>query len=292
MCDVPSWSAMEAVKHRVSHRTFEGRPLASNVRGEIELALQHPPPAPFGVRVRLALVDTTAGDRPVRMGTYGIIRGATSFLVGAVQKGEHAEEDFGFVMEWAILRATSLGLGTCWLGGTLRRGEFAAAMGLEPGEFIPAATPVGYAAERRALVDSVTRLGARSATRKPWETLFFRGDFGTPLTRDDAGAYATVLELVRQAPSASNRQPWRIVMDRDGQAFHLFLQRTAGYGYPGVDLQRIDMGIAMCHFQLSAHELGLGGTWRGPGIDVGTLPSRTAYVVSWHASDVADKRRR
>ena len=35
------------------------------------------------------------------------------------------------------------------------------------------------------------------------------------MTKEDAGVYELPLEMVRQAPSAVNRQPWRVVM-RDG----------------------------------------------------------------------------
>jgi len=70
-------------------------------------------------------------------------------------------------------------------------------------------------------------------------------------------------------------------------AWQFFLARTPGYG-GGVagkllgiaDMQRVDMGIAMCHFELSARELGLPGRWRhlpAPP-DAG---SRAEYVVSW-----------
>ena len=37
-----------------------------------------------------------------------------------------------------------------------------------------------------------------------------------------------VLEMVRRGPSASNKQPWRVV--RAGERWHLYLQRTRGYG--------------------------------------------------------------
>jgi len=60
--------------------------------------------------------------------------------------------------------------------------------------------------------------------------------------------------MVRIAPSASNKQPWRIVKIEG--AWHFFLERTKGYG-DGIifkllklaDIQRLDMGIAMCHFE-------------------------------------------
>jgi hypothetical protein len=51
-----------------------------------------------------------------------------------------------------------------------------------------------------------------------------------------------------------------------------------------VDLQRIDMGIAMSHFELTAKELGLNGSWGVMSPSVSVLPDRTAYVQSWIAS--------
>jgi hypothetical protein len=111
--------------------------------------------------------------------------------------------------------------------------------------------------------------------------LFFRDTFETTLAENDAGRYSKVLEMVRWAPSASNRQPWRIILDRSRRAFHFFLQRTAGYPSPGADLQRLDMGIAMCHFELSARELGVDGHWEVLPVEIGALPDRTSYVATW-----------
>jgi len=49
-----------------------------------------------------------------------------------------------------------------------------------------------------------------------------------------------------------------------------------------VDLQRIDMGIVMCHFALTARAAGLEGGWRAldPAPDG---PEGAAYVASWIA---------
>ena len=45
-------------------------------------------------------------------------------------------------------------------------------------------------------------------------------------------------------------------------------------------LQRVDMGIAMCHFELTAHELGLQGSWI---VDEPKLmkPEGAEYTVTW-----------
>ena len=75
-----------------------------------------------------------------------------------------------------------------------------------------------------------------------------------------------MLEVVRWAPSASNKQPWRVVRGR--KRWHFYLARTKGYGkglltslVKLADLQRVDMGIAMCHFELAAREAGIEGRW-------------------------------
>jgi hypothetical protein len=51
-----------------------------------------------------------------------------------------------------------------------------------------------------------------------------------------------------------------------------------------VDLQRLDLGIAMSHFELTARELGLGGRWEKRPTSLSPLPERTEYVQSWIAS--------
>jgi hypothetical protein len=91
--------------------------------------------------------------------------------------------------------------------------------------------------------------------------------------------------MVRIGPSASNKQPWRII--RDGKNWHLFIQRSFFYGprtlgLVGIaDMPRVDAGIAMCHFGLTARELGLHGKWEvaDPGLE--SLGARTEYSATW-----------
>ena len=49
-------------------------------------------------------------------------------------------------MESLILYATSLGLGTCWIGGTFKKGQFAKAIDLKGDEILPIVLPIGYEA--------------------------------------------------------------------------------------------------------------------------------------------------
>ncbi len=278
----------EIIQERFSCRTYQKRPIDVDTLDQLTDFINATQTGPLDNRMKFALVSATDADaKALRgLGTYGFIRGATGFIVGAMGDGNTAIEDFGYLMELIILKVTDLGLGSCWLGGTFTKSRFAKKISLSNGETIPAVTSLGYIAKNPRWVDGKIRAAAGSDKRLPWEKLFFDGDFEIPLPKNAAGEYGLPLEMVRIAPSASNRQPWRIV--KDGDNWHFFLRRTRGYRTSNyakmlqmADLQRIDMGIAMCHFDLTAREYGIEGSWqvRDPGLAVqGEL---TEYSVSW-----------
>jgi hypothetical protein len=92
--------------------------------------------------------------------------------------------------------------------------------------------------------------------------------------------------MVRIGPSASNKQPWRVV--KDDNAFHFYLQRTKGYRENSLtrflglaDLQRLDMGIAMCHFELTSREEGLNGKWLSVEPAIKKPDPLIEYTASW-----------
>ena len=120
------------------------------------------------------------------------------------------------------------------------------------------------------------RKAIKADERLPFESLFFDGDASTPLSREKAGNLAVPLEMVRLAPSAVNKQPWRVIV-KDGTA-HFYCKRSKGMGGGDLDMQMIDMGIALCHFALAARECGLDAEFmqNDPG-----LTEDMAYVASY-----------
>lgn len=274
-------SVTDLIRIRRSWRSYREEPISNRDRNRIQTFLFSLDCPPFGSAVRFVLEDTKGKGPGMVKGTYGVVTGARSFLVGILRPSGGAFEDFGYLFEASVLFITSLGLGTCWMGGTFNRGSFADMAQLEDGEIIPAVSPVGMAADRRSFVDSLFALTAGSRSRRPFSALFFQDSFEKPLSAGEGGAFAEALEMVRLAPSATNRQPWRIVM-KEG-ALHFYLTRNIGYSYlfGKVDLQRIDMGIAMFHFERTLLEQGMGGSWKmaDPGIE--DVPFMTEYVVSW-----------
>jgi nitroreductase len=278
------------IERRFSCRTYRDEPIKDERRHELDAYLAALQRGPFGTSLRFKLVAASEGDAQILrgLGTYGFIKNAPGFILGAVPiEGQMNLEDFGYAMEDVILFATALGLGTCWLGGTFRKSAFAARLALGDGEVMPCVVSVGRPAGQRSLIDRLIRPTVGARHRLPWSSLFFDRHFGAPLSPEKAGAFAGPLEMVRLAPSASNKQPWRIV--RDGPAWHFYLARTSGYlrGMGGyfvtADLQRVDMGIALCHFVLAAREAGLSGRWVLDEPHLSRPGDQVEYTATWLA---------
>lgn len=217
--------------------------------------------------------ETEAG---VKLGTYGMISGASLFMAGILDRNEKDAARFGYVFEKAILYATDLGLGTCWLGGTFNRNDFSKNLEISEEEFIAVVSPIGYRSDKKRLVSNLMRAAIKADKRIEWSTLFTDGN-KVPLTKESAGRYAEPLEMLRLGPSGSNKQPWRGILTDD--AFHLYICRTKGYPMKNFDVQMNDIGIAMCHFELTANELGLSGEWHK--LPEAALHGDWEYVISW-----------
>lgn len=283
-----SKSITEIIQTRYSCRSYEERVIDDETRQRLSEIASSTAVGPFGTKPRFQLVAASAEDRAALkgLGTYGFIKGATGFIVGATSIAGKSFEDFGYLMELIVLHATDLGLGTCWLGGTFTKSSFAAKIATRDGETVPAVASVGHIAQRPRALDSMIRRSARSDKRLPWQRLFFENGFSTPLSSETSGAYSVPLEMVRLAPSASNKQPWRVVSV--GNSWHFYLARTKGYGqgrfmraWTNADMQRLDMGIAMCHFEQTASELGLAGRWVIDEPDIAGMDELTEYTASW-----------
>ncbi|MDE7375958.1 MAG: hypothetical protein K2N16_03825 [Muribaculaceae bacterium] len=266
------YSVVDAIKRRHSVRTYQNKPLSEEDLIKIKdyaAGLSNP----FGAQVVVGILQKNIGGEPVKLGTYGVIKGASTFLGASVAPGEHALEGLGYAFEDLVLYATSLGLGTVWLGGTFSRGDFRRAMNQPDGWLLPIVSPIGYPAEGRSMIEKITRKMAGSDSRKPWSDLFFDGDFLTPLTEEAAGEWREALEMVRLAPSATNSQPWRVV--RRGGEFHFYASCKDYSGF-----KPIDMGIAMQHFDATLRSQGIEGQFVTDNPNM-VLPANCAYVMTW-----------
>lgn len=261
----------QLIRERKSVRSFDGRVPEEAL---LEALLRSDVANPFDISVRFRLLH--AGEHGL---VCPVVSGTELYIGGKLRKSPHANEAFGYSFERLVLRAQALGLRTVWLGGTMNRNAYEKAMELENDEMMPCATPIGHGAKKMSVKESIMRKAIRADERLPFSSLFFRDSFDRPLSPAEAGALTEPLEMVRLAPSAVNRQPWRVLL-RDGAA-HFYLKRAKAFGGGDLDMQRIDMGIALCHFELTAREAGLQPRFilSDPGIAADGLEYIASYIM-------------
>ena len=265
----------ETIKKRRSVRNYTGEPLREEHKILITnyiAGLKAPFDAPS---VRIQLIHANQGTGRVKLGTYGFIGGASDFLTLVFEKNSSfplMEEAAAYTFEQVILFCTSLDLGTCWLGGSFSRKDFAGQVNLKPNEILRIVSPVGYINPKRRFSEMLLGSEGKHLSRKPFEALFFQGDFQKPVLNATAGIYENPLEMVRIAPSANNQQPWRIILD--GDKLH-FYQHVSSIGFAAIDL-----GIALCHFEQTCKEFEIPGKYI---VLENEAPKKKGekYVISW-----------
>ncbi len=263
----------DIVKNRRSVRTYDGKEITADDREKL-CAFMENIKNPYGIDVEFKLLD--AGEHGLKC---PVVVGTDLYVGGKMKRVPSAFEAFGYSFEMLVLYAQSLGIGSVWLGGTMNRPAYEAAMALSEDEMMPCASALGYPAKKMSLRESMMRKAIKADERLPFEALFLDGSFDAPLSEDKADKLADPLRMVRLAPSAVNKQPWRAVVGDD--VVHFYLKRSSGFGnHEVLDMQRIDMGIALCHFDLAAQELGMKPSLikEDPGIphDDGTV-----YIASY-----------
>ncbi|MCM1349526.1 MAG: hypothetical protein NC338_08955 [Firmicutes bacterium] len=252
-----------AILERRSVRTFNKEQLidASKV-GELQKAVTAVS-SPLGGRWKIQLMDCGEDALAKSPSTYGVIRGATLFLLLWTGSDTVSRISGGYALEQVVLRATHLGLGTCWLGGTFRAKSFGDANveGME----LTIVCPVGVPAQRERLLARAFSAIAGSCKRKPFDELF---KFANSVARE---RFAHPLEMMRLAPSSVNSQPWRAIASDSGVDF---------YRVGSSKLNDVDLGIGLCHFSLTLPETLRRGRFVSatPGVDA---PKNWKYFISY-----------
>lgn len=239
-----------------------------------------------GDNINLTILEKGAGEKKMKL-AYGAIKGNNTYLLGVTKDDPIARLNYGYLMEKVVLRATELGVSSCWIGYFDH--DYFDDIILEKGSVIPGLVIIGYGAEKKTIPEKLMRYAVGASQRLTWEKLFFNHQTQVPINRsqidsDSDGTlykYSESLEMLRLAPSASNTQPWRIFFDEKCDTFH-FYKKSKNRIYESMGMHELDMGIAMAHFELTSLSNNLNGSWIiYPDIEKTRLPDDLQYIISW-----------
>ena len=234
----------------------------------------------LGETIDFRIIEVDLNDDKQLKLNYGMIKNNRNYILGFAKDNAQSRANYGYLMELIILKATELGLGTCWIG--VFDAEYFSDLQIPKGNIIPSLAIFGYEDKGFSLVDKLTRYVVKATKRKEMNELFFIGNFNTPITKEVAGEYLYPLEMLRLAPSAGNTQAWRILREKDKNNFH-FYKKPVSENYEKKGLHDVDLGICSSHFQIAAESKGLKGKWIIAEDKSINKPETFVYSHSWIA---------
>jgi nitroreductase len=248
--DIPYSRWYRTIEKRRSRRRFDLEPLKADVLSHMASVCADFRP----YHNARSVVVTESPDKVFKgaIGPYGKIKGAPAFIafIGDMDS-PNVWEQVGYTGEGIILEAEALNLATCWVAGFFRPKVVASLTEIGKRERVLTVTPIGYAAKRHSLEESVMTGFGLTHRRRPLSGLV------SGLQESEWPRWVKLaLEAARLAPSAVNRQPWRFKVEPNSITVSVnTVHREYGLS------KRLCCGIAMLHIEVAALTCGIRGSW-------------------------------
>ncbi len=208
---------MEAIRARHSVRRYTGAPIAPELIAALEEEIAA---CNRESGLHIQLVTGVPDAFSAFLAHYGWLSGAMDYIALVGRPG--MEEACGYYGERLVLTAQMLGLNTCWLGGTYRKGktDFEA----DKGEKLYLIIAVGYGKTQGSPRRSKS-YGTVAVTDREAPNWFRRG-----------------VEAALLAPTAINQQRFKLIL-RNGA--------VTAKALPG-PYTKVDIGVIKYHFEIGA----------------------------------------
>lgn len=214
----------EAIKARHSVRSYDGRPLSSELKSAIEAQI-----GVINAEAGLHLQLVTNEPRAFKgFASYGSFKGVTNYIVVAGKKSADLGEKAGYYGEKVALLCQTLGLNTCWVGLTYKKVKDAFELAAD--EKVVCLISVGYGVNQ----------GVGHKVKTPEDV--------SNIAETSPEWFRKGLELALLAPTAINQQKFAFELTVEGgKAKVKATKKFSLAGYTDVDL-----GIVKLHFEIGA----------------------------------------
>lgn len=220
---------LEVMEARHSVRRYNDQPIEGMVLSELLDTIAQVNKE-SGLHIQLILNEPAVFS--TGLATYGKLAGVKNYISLVGEKSSKLEELVGYFGQKIVLKATELGLATCWVGLTYGRRKSTAIV--EPNEKEVCVISIGYA-DQQTFPHKSKSIEELSVVRGPMPDWFRRG-----------------MEAVQLAPSAMNRQKVKFTLH----------EKTVTATVSRGSFADVDLGIAKLHFELGAGEDNF--TWGKP----------------------------
>lgn len=212
---------LQAIAERHSVRRYRAVPVAEEVveclRAEVE-----------SINRRCGFSFSVVTNEPrsfKNVFAYGKFENAVNYIIVAAPRGDAASRLCGAEGERLVLALQAMGLNTCWVG--LSYTKTSPAFNVPQGHKVRCVISFGYGQTQGPTrkTKSIEQLSNADADSPEW--------------------FLAAMRAVQLAPTAINQQKFHFTLNPDGTVAPRPLFSLVGY-------TQIDLGIAICHFNLAA----------------------------------------
>jgi nitroreductase len=222
---------LDAIELRQSRRTYLNTPIAVSSLRKLKAAIDEYNQL-SGLSIQF-IDDGHEAFQGINI-SYGMFHGVRSFIaIVAKTSDQNAKEKAGYYGELLVLKATKLGLGTCWVGGSFNRKHCPCKVLSD--EALLIIITIGNVADRKDLKENIIYKLVRRHTKSLEE--LYSSDTPVP------DWFLKGMKAVQKAPSANNRQP--VYFSYKSGIVTAQVKSTDNH-------EQINLGIAKAHFEIGA----------------------------------------
>lgn len=214
---------LQAIENRHSVRSYTEKRIEGETLAELQqLVAQCNAEGRLNIQLCINEPDAFSGI----MAKYGKFSNVRNYIALVGKKSSDLDEKCGYYGERLVLEAQCLGLNTCWVGASYRKGK--AAVKLPDGQKLVMVIAIGYG-QSPGSGHRVKPIEDLCIVNGPMPEWFRKG-----------------VEAAQLAPTAMNQQKFRFQLSGNN------VRALTGVGF----YTKLDLGIAKYHFELGA---GMGG---------------------------------
>lgn len=210
----------EAINVRHSVRSYTDRKIDEDIKNELNRVIEECN-IDGDMNIQLCTDEPKAFDN--FMARYGKFKNVKNYIAIIGKKGKNLQEKSGYCGEKIVLKATQLGLNTCWVG--LTYGKRKTECKINDGEKLCCVIALGYG-ETNGVSHKTKTIEELSRVNGEMPDWFRRG-----------------MEAARLAPTSINQQKFLIILE-DGN----IVKAKALNGF----YSKLDLGIVKYHFEVGA----------------------------------------
>lgn len=230
----------EAIFYRKSIRKYKPVALSRETLNNIEALISKTKRLYEEINMKIHIVEDGTKIQEISkgiVGSYGKIL-APHYLVITSEEKEGFQENIGYTLEQVVLKLTTMGIGTCWIGGFIKKELLNGIIEIPKGQ-----KPVIVISFGVPLRDYLTERVPDGDRRKLISDIILN-----KYSED----FQEIIEAVRRAPSGINSQPWRLAFEDN--AINMYLESGNFITKKMYYFNKIDGGIALAHLKVACDE--------------------------------------